>query len=251
MKDRLNGTNSMNSQLARCAVLVCLAATGTALGQECQPAGVNVNPTSALKQRIDGVALQDESLFDAIARLNEQTDVSFALETIGNGPSHSPKFNISFHGKTLEELLILLTSLDPRFQWKADGHTINIVPRSIVGNERYILNLRLETVNIDHARDAGEALGQALRQAIDRVAAEGRTEKGVLDRMGPTLAFEKPWSVTLHQCTVRQVLNRIAEKLGPAHGWQFSSTPDLGFRQMVFHSRLSRRRDGSQAGENR
>jgi hypothetical protein len=46
----------------------------------------------------------------------------------------------------------------------------------------------------------------------------------------------KPWTVTLKDVTVREVLDQIAQQFGPSYGWQFYGAQN--FRMITFHESL-------------
>ena len=54
--------------------------------------------------------------------------------------------------------------------------------------------------------------------------------------MATSVSFAHAWSTTLHDLTIREVFDLIAQRLGPTYGWQFSGAQD--FRIITFHQGL-------------
>jgi hypothetical protein len=54
-------------------------------------------------------------------------------------------------------------------------------------------------------------------------------EQFAVAQMGGSTSYAKPWTATLENLTVRQVMNRAAAQLGPRGGWLFGGSKDFRF----------------------
>jgi hypothetical protein len=62
------------------------------------------------------------------------------------------------------------------------------------------------------------------------------SERIAIHQTGMSLDFAKPWTVTLKDVIIREVLDQIAQQFGPSYGWQFYGAQN--FRMITFHESL-------------
>lgn len=208
-----------------------IALTTHAAGQE------STSKTDPFDQKLSSVELNDETIFDAVARLNQATNIAVSIEGIvpAKGTVANPKFSARTDGPTVSEALSWLCRLDTRYTWTRDGNMVNILPSAMQGNPNYFFNRVLPELRFQEIRQASAAAITIVQQLGD--PSENLYFLGV----GGTQSFPKPWNATFHDITVRQGLNRIAEQLGPTYGWQIGGHTDS--RLIMFHYRLGPAKD--------
>ena len=197
-----------------------------------------------LNQIVQSAQLRNETIFDAIARLNQAFDISVSIEGIlpASGTVANPKFTTEIENRTIGDVLTWLCTLDARYTWIRDGNMINLFPRMFLNDKNYFFNRLLPELHFQDARDSGDA-------AIDIVHRLGDpNEHLIFMGIGGTQSFAKPWTATFHDITVRQALNRIAQQLGPTYGWQIGGT--MHQRMIMFHYKLGARPNSKIIPEN-
>lgn len=231
---RVRTSEHLSSKLR---LMVCLilgfAAVGTLRSQGPKPASAK-----HLEMTIVPFSLDDESVFEGFAKLNQQADISFSIERILT-PKHAgplredPRFTRGFTGKTLREALDWLCDLDKRYSWLYVAGVVNVVPTASIHDPQYLLNRRLPRLVFESSRDAGMAAISTLHQL------SSPPEQLAFLQMGGSVNFPKPWNARFENLTVREAFNLIAQQVGPIHGWQFSGAED--FRLIMFHYKLEPR----------
>lgn len=188
-------------------------------------------------QQLSRVELNDENIFDAIARLNQETNIAISIEGIlpAEGTVENPKFRAKIEGVTVSEVLSWLCKLDARYSWTRDGNMANIFPSAMRGDPKYFFNRRLPELNFQNIRQADDAAIIIVDQLGDP------SEHLYFLAVGGTQSFSKPWTATFHDITVREGLNRIAKQLGPTYGWQIGG--HAGTRLIMFHYKLGPAKD--------
>jgi len=183
-------------------------------------------------QKLSSVELNDESIFDAIARVNQATNISISIEGIlpAKGTVENPKFRAKMDGATVSEVLSWLCKLDTRYSWTRDGNMANIFPSAMRDNPKYFFNRKLHELHFQNILQSDDAAITIVHQLGDP------SEHLYFLGVGGTQSFSKPWSATFHDITVREGLNRIAEQLGPTYGWQIGGHE--GMRLIMFHYKL-------------
>ncbi len=203
-----------------------VVALGHALGQGPAP------PNDIFQQRVAGVNLDDQSIVDGIAMLSGEAGLAVSVEyplgaTIA-GPAPALKtFVASVGSGTVAEILDRLCVIDPTFAWTRNGNMANVPPRDHANDPSYLPNRRIDELTFRKLRGADEAVVQIADWL------PGPREQIAILGTGMSLSFAQPWSTTLRNVTVRDVLDEIARQLGPSYGWQFSGAQD--FRIVVFH----------------
>ena len=198
-------------------------------------------PSSADKdpfdQKLASVELKDESIFDAVARLNQASDIAISIEGIvpAQGTVQNPKFRARIDGPTVSEALSWFCKLDTRYSWSRDGNMANIFPSTMRDNPNYFFNRKLPDLHFQDVRQSDDAAITIVHQLGDP------SEHLYFLGVGGTQSFSKPWTTTFHDITVRQGLNRIAHQLGPSYGWQIGG--HVGVRLIMFHYKLGASKD--------
>jgi hypothetical protein len=113
----------------------------------------------ALDSKIPHLDLADQTFSDGLGKLiSEPIPLSFGLESVlkqkmTDPPLVDPRFDLHLEGASLREVLDALCRMDPRYTWSIDGDTINIYPRTIVGDSSYFLNRELTKLEIKGITD--------------------------------------------------------------------------------------------------
>lgn len=185
-----------------------------------------------LDKKIDRFEVKNETLGDALGRLNQVFDISISIEAVlpEEGTIANPRLNGSVEATTVEGVLTWLCALDARYAWTRDDNSINFMPRSKASDPTYFFNRVLREPHFERVRrvdDAGIAVVHGLNDPKENLIFLG---------IGGTQTFAEPWTVSFNNITVRQALNRIARHLGPTYGWQIGGTAQA--RLIVFHYKL-------------
>jgi hypothetical protein len=213
-------------------VALCGAVLTTTLAQ--QPNSADKDP---FEQKLSSVELNDENIFDAIARLNQATSIAISIEGIlpARGTVQNPKFRAKMDGQTVSEALSWLCKLDTRYTWSRDGNMANIFPSEMRDNPHYFFNRKLPELRFQDIRQSDDAAITIVHQLGDP------SEQLYFLGVGGTQSFSRPWTATFHDITVRQGLNRVAQQLGPTYGWQIGG--HTGVRLVMFHFKLGASKD--------
>jgi hypothetical protein len=202
---------------------------GQALSQTPTP------PNDAFQRHVGVVELNDQSIVDGIAMLSGEAGLAVSVEyplgaTIA-GPAPPLRTLVANVGPgTVPEILDRLCAIDPTFAWTRNGKMANVLPRALASDPNYLPNRKIEELTFRGVRGADDAV----MQIADWLP--GPREQIAILGTGMPLSFAQPWSTTLRNVTVRDVLDRIAQQLGPSYGWQFSGAQD--FRIVTFHQGL-------------
>lgn len=189
-----------------------------------------------LDKIMQGFQLQDETILDALARINAATGLSVSVELIlkDNLSDHEveyPRLNSLVNGGQTKKILDAICALDARFTWSRYKNTINVYPRRSIGaGDKYFMNRRLAHIEIKESLDPA----QAVFQTVSRLP--GPLEQIAFMQTGGEVGFPRPWNLSLNGVTVRQAFDEIAEHLGKGYGWTLSGAKN--FRVIRFHARL-------------
>jgi hypothetical protein len=187
------------------------------------------------QHRAGGVQLNDQSVVDGIAMLSGEAglavSVEYPLGTTIAGPAPPLRtLDANVGPGSVAEILDRLCSLDPTFDWTRSGNMANVLPRALASDPSYLPNRKMEELNFRNVRGADDAV----MQIADWLP--GPREQIAILGTGMSLSFAQPLTTTLRNVTVRDVLDKIAQQLGPSYGWQFSGAQD--FRIVTFHQGL-------------
>ena len=110
----------------------------------------------------------------------------------------------------MREILDALCESDARYVWSSDSLSINVYPKASVGNATYLPNHELERISLNNITDPDQALTPLSKlMPNEQVGYMGFGD----------IQYERPWTVTFEHITVRRMINRLAEHLGPQSLW--------------------------------
>lgn len=193
------------------------------------------SPRKMLEARISVFDLRDSTIFDGVARLSaEPTQFAFAFEYIlktrfTDPPIPDVRFTLHLENRTVRDILEALCGYDNRYTWSLDDKTINVYPKSIVGDDSYLMNRRLPNLALRNVVNAESAMFSSVSQLPSPF------EQIAFAQAGGTTGYATAWNSTFQNITMRQAMNRIASNLGPHGGWVLSGSND--FRTIGFHNR--------------
>ncbi len=156
-------------------------------------------PKEALDAKISSFGLVGQTIYDGLTRL----------------------INLSLENKTVKEILDILCSMDVRYTWSQDGATINVYPRSKLGDTSYFLNRRLNRWQINDITDVQQGLLAIVEQL------PGPREQVAITQFGGSLSYPNAWKETFQNITVRQAINRVAGHLGARTYWQLTGSGEF------------------------
>jgi hypothetical protein len=137
---------------------------------------------------------------------------------------HSPRLSLHLHRPSLNDVLVALCNVDPRYTWSKDGATINVYPKSRASDPADFLNSQIERIRVADVPDPGQAL-TPLSQLFPGVVGYMQT--------GGDITYAAPWTATFERLSVRQFINRIAEHMGPSGSWFWQGGRDAQFFTFV------------------
>jgi len=213
------------------ALTLLLAAGATARA----PADQETQEPNFLEIRVPEFKLQNETLLDGLWKLTRipapfWIGYEDTLRRKGEGMLPAPPgrdLSLSLVNKTYREIFDALCRADSKFTWSADGDTVNVYPRAVVGDPAYLLNRRLAQFELQKATRVEEGLLAVARQLpppFEQVA--------VVQFSGDDTYPPQPWTISFQQVTVRQVVNRLAAHGGGCGVWTFGGAID--FRRFAF-----------------
>jgi hypothetical protein len=186
-----------------------------------------------LDTKVSEFELQNQTLADGLWKLaGAPAPFAFGLEKVlkkrlADPEMQDPSFSLQLRNKTVREILDALCQADSRFTWSVDGATINVFPRAVVNDPTYLLNRKLAKFELRNASDAQDGLLAIVHQLPPPIEQVANAQVGGADPYPP-----EPWTVSLENVTVRQVINRLAAHGGPSGIWIFGGAND--FRSFGF-----------------
>jgi hypothetical protein len=186
-----------------------------------------------LDSKVVEFELDNEPLISGIWKLAKAPEpFAFGFENIlksklTDPDTQDPRLKVQLKDTTVRGVLDALCRADPRFMWSADGNTVNVFPRAIENDTNYLLNRKLETLELKNATDVQDGLLAIVRQLPPPIEQIANAQLG-----GDDPYPREPWTVTYHNLTVRQVVNRLALHGGPCGIWIFGGARD--FRSFGF-----------------
>lgn len=213
-------------------LILFLASASSVLPLQTTPQKSSEHASSdPLEQKV-ALELNDETIGDALGRLNQSLDLSISVEGVlpEEGKTTDPRFRADIKDHTVAEAFNWLCDLDPRYTWTRDGNMVNFFPRRYRDDQTYFFNRTLPLMHFENARMASDAAIQVVHQLGDP------NENLICLSIGGNQTFAKAWSATFHDITVRQALNRIAQQLGPTYGWQIGGTTKQ--KMIIFYYKL-------------
>ncbi len=177
----------------------------------------------SLKQTLRHFGVKAASFRDGVSRLSSMPVVTLHL---GFEEIFRPKFeeldrtilfSLSLENSTVNDVLDALCTSDSRYTWSTDGSSINIYPRATIGDPKYLPNLRLARIAIANVSDP--------YRVLDPLMGLLPGEQLGYMHLGPgDTSYAEPWTVAFEHVTVRQLMNRVAEHMGPRSSWILQGT---------------------------
>jgi len=225
----------LKRDLKRAALLLALLLTVVRSdGVEAQqPNGQGVPEDKFLNTKVPEFEMSRENLLDGLRKLAHSPEpfgfgFEIPLKRIFADPDiEDHRFDLRLQNKTIREILDALCEADPRYTWSTAEGTVNVFPRAIVNDDRYLLNRKLDKFELKNATNVDDglfAISQQLPLPFEQVA---HMQFGGDDRYPP-----EPWTVAYQNLTVRQVVNRLAAHGGACGQWTFGGGMD--FRAFAF-----------------
>ncbi len=187
-----------------------------------------------LSARVRLFELRDQTLHDGIAELSVQgLPLAIGFEEIlrarySGPPTPRVSFSLTLRDSTVRRILDALCANDPRYSWSTDGRTVNIYPVATVGDPRYLMNRRIAVLRLRSLTRVQLGL-----LGISRALPSGQGQVAEMGIGGDDTFPGNPWTVTLRNRTVRQIVNRLAEHMGPRSAWILYGSED--FRAFFFN----------------
>ena len=197
-------------------------------GQTAQIKNDNELRTSALDYRVAHFDLTNSTLIEGLSKLSLEPIAGLHLgievvlrENFSEAPDRSIRFSLSLQDTIVRDIVDTLCQFDSRYTWSTDGPSINVYPRATIGNSSYLLNRELEEITLKNITDPYGALPPLAKLLPgEQVGVAG---------IGGGSSYPEPWSAVFKQLTVRQLMNRISEHIGPRGGWIWSGSRDQRF----------------------
>jgi hypothetical protein len=188
----------------------------------------NLPKEKPLDSRVPEFELNNETLLDGLSKLARgSVPFGFGFERMLKNRLSDPEISdtpltLRLQNKSMREILDALCEADPRYTWSVDEGTVDVFPRAIVGDDSYLLNRRLRRFELKNATDVQNGLLAIARQLPPPVEQIAEAQLGGADPYPP-----EPWSITLEDVTVRQVINKLAAHGGPYGTWIFGGAKDF------------------------
>lgn len=183
---------------------------------------------SALDHRVTHFDLKDATFIEGLAKLSLEpiSGLHFGIElALRERPSEAPdrsiQFSLSLENARVRDIVEALCQFDGRYTWSIDGATINIFARETIGKSDYLLNRELEEITLTKITSPDEALTPLAKLLPN----EQLGYAGV----GADDSYSQSWSAVFNHLTVRQLMNRASEHMGPRGGWIWSGSKEQRF----------------------
>jgi hypothetical protein len=192
-----------------------------------------------LSERVRQFALTNETVLGGLRKISsEQNQFRFGFEAVlrsrfSDPPLPEVRFSMHLEDRTIRQILNALCEADRRYKWSIDGAIVNVYPRSSSLDRNYLLNRRLSKFYVRGITDVEEGLLAIARQLPPPVEQIAHVQVG-----GDASYPAEPWTASFADLTVRQVVNRLTEHMGPHACWTFDGAGDLGtfaFYKWGFH----------------
>ncbi|MGB8474435.1 MAG: hypothetical protein WCE61_10155 [Candidatus Acidiferrum sp.] len=194
-----------------------------------QQSSIDSDPTNKpLEAKVREFQLDNETILDGLWKLARSTvPFGFGFEKIlktklADPELPDPKFSFRLEGKSIREILDALCQTDARYAWSVDTARVNVYPLAVVVDPTHLLNRKLAKFRLSNASDVQKGLFEISRQLPPPFEQLAVAQVGGGDPYPP-----EPWTVTLSNVTVRQVINRLAAHGGPNGIWIFGGAKDF------------------------
>jgi hypothetical protein len=198
-------------------LLLALHAPGHSFAVHNVPARSETKDEAHLAQHIAHFELSNGTLIEGLAILSSDPSVELyiGLEEILRGKlsdlDRRVRFSLRLENQSVQKIVASLCTLDKRYTWSRDGASIDVYPRAKVDDASYLMNYVVGDLTLTAASDP------------DRVFAaihiQFPNEQLAYVQFGGDINYSAPWTVTFREVTVRQLMNRMAEHLGPRNVW--------------------------------
>jgi hypothetical protein len=194
--------------------------------------------TAPLDAKVEHFDLADSALIDGMAELSSKPvpGLHLGIEEIlrprlADARDRSVRFSLHLENRTVREILDALCQSDSRYEWSADGPSINVYPRARANDPSYLLDVPLEWIRVSDIPDPDQALVPLAKQVSGQ-------QIGYM-QLGGDNRYASPWTATFEHLTVRQFINRVAEHMGPRTSWIWQGGRDsrmFTFLKGSFHT---------------
>lgn len=199
-----------------------------AYGQTAQTKNDSELSTSALDHRVAHFDLTNSTLVEGLSKLSLEPIAGLHLgiemvlgENFSDPVDRSIQFSLSLQDTTVRDIIETLCQLDSRCTGSVDGLSINVYPRETIGNASYLLNRELQEITLTTLTDPYDALTPLAKLLPgEQIGYAG---------IGGGSSYPEAWSAVFRQLTVRQLMNRISEHIGPRGGWIWRGSKDQRF----------------------
>lgn len=187
----------------------------------------------ALTVKVHNFKITGQTIFDGIARLSSQPiALNIGFEEIlrpkfTDPPLPSPRLSLDLKEATAEEIIQTLCATDGRYTWSFDGHTINVFPRSVADDPKYLLNRRIASFHLESITSIEQGL-----LAISKQLPPPSEQIAISEIGGADAYSSQPWTTSFEDITVRQAINNLALHMGGRSQWLFYGSHD--FRAFAF-----------------
>jgi hypothetical protein len=220
------------------SILLC-ASSLSAAQQPSQQAATHLN------RRIKQFSVTDATMLDAISDLSQDEPSEFHLgfeEILVDhwGDRQEVQFSVQLNDVTVKEVLDTLCKYDTRYTWSVDGATVNVYPRATTDDPNYLPNRMISKILVTQLRDPYQVFGP-----LQKVLPSGE-QLGYMGIGGDT-SYPQPWTAELQDITVRQLMNRAAEHMGPHSSWIFHGSKQdrfFGFHKGWFRKAFAKPKNG-------
>jgi hypothetical protein len=228
----MNGVRIATQKRLLISALLIASSLESSLSAQLQT-GHAIDP---IEQQIEGTELKNDTILDALAKINERTDmaISVELQLKANVSDPNPsyrRFTAVIPPGTVGAQINRICELDPKLKWSRYKNTINVYQRTPANaKDTYFVNRVVPNLTADDATDPKDIIFAALKRL------PGPLEQIAFLQSGGEFQFAKPWSVSFANLTVREVLDEAAEHVGSGYGWTLSGADN--FRVVQFHAKL-------------
>jgi hypothetical protein len=192
---------------------------------------------SILNSEISVFNLNNESIEVGLKRL--ATPAAFAMgfehelkSKQADPPIEDPRLTLHLTATTVHDALDAMCRADGRYTWSADDVFINVYPIKTLNDASYLMNRRLEKLDLKELTDIQQGLLAIVNQLPPpkEQVAIAQIGIGVDDAYPP-----KPWTISYKNLTVREAINRLVRHMGEQSSWAFTGSID--FRTFAFDKR--------------
>jgi hypothetical protein len=186
------------------------------------------NGEKFLENKLSAFELRNETILDGLWKLARgPVPFSFGFEKPLKEKISDPEppdlpLVLQLQNKSIREILDTLCQADARYTWSFHAGTVDVFPRAVVGDDSYLLNRKLSRFELKNATNVQNGLLAIVRQLPPPLEQIAQAQAGGDDPYPP-----EPWSITLEDVTVRQVVNKLAAHGGPYGIWIFGGAKDF------------------------